>query len=290
MFLQSEKLPPIPKDTLQAAHSLFGRGNIYLRIGENLDTLLSDLDDFQMEINGERSTAHIYVFALISAFQFAEDLTDQRIIEAVRNRIDLKCALHLPLSLPRLDPTSLCTFRKQIFADGRNRNTYQVLIDRLAVFGLLKSCPAQPLRADYMLNEICQSNRLELLTEAMYRALESLAISDAEWLRSVILPHWYVSYSRSNRGNRFIDSMDNQANWEDRINEISTDIQYLLNEINQSSSPHLAALGEVHELRAVFESQLSIHSKNSANILEQPGRLATCPSCVFGDSEGGIKN
>ncbi len=290
MFMQSEKLPPIPKDTLQAAHSLFGRGNIYLRIGENLDTLLSDLDDLQVEISGERSFANSYFFALISAFQFAEDMTDRRIFDAVRNRVDLKYALHLPLSLPRLNPSSLCEFRKQLFAGDCSRATYQLLVDRLAAFGLLKSCPDHPLQADYMLVEICQSNRLEMLIEAMYRALEALAISDANWLRSVILPHWYVSYSRSSRGNRLVDGIDNQLKWEERIKDISTDIQYLLHEINQSSSPHLASLSEVHELKTVLESQLTVHSRNSADILEQSRKLATCPSCIAGENQGGVNN
>ncbi len=126
----------------------------------------------------------------MTLFQFAEGLTDQSVLEALRNRIELKYALHLPLNYPSFDPMAIRDFRKQLAADSTGQQTYQTLIDRLQAFGLLQTSRDCKLLANQVLNAVCLSNNFEIVVEAMLQALEMLASTDAEWLRGVVKPPW----------------------------------------------------------------------------------------------------
>jgi transposase len=246
------RLPPIPADTARAASSLFGKGNIYIRVGEHLDELFDELPPLEMEIHGRSSPQANARYALMTAFQFAEQLTDRQMAEAVRNRVDLKYALHLPMSYPSFDPVVLCMFRKHLITDITSSQAVGLLLARLAELGLLKSMGEQSWDLESVLTGICTGSRLEIIIEAIYQALEALTVANYEWLRQVALPHWYTRYSRQT-------TMPFWPFSEEKLKasalEIAADIRYLLGEIDKSQQPGLVSLREIQYLRQVWADQ-----------------------------------
>jgi transposase len=270
-------LPPIPDDTAKAARNLFGEGNIYIRLGEHLNELFIGIGQMKMEIHGERSAEAIARYAVMTAFQYAEELTDYQMVEAIRSRADLKYALHLPVNYPGFDPLALCEFHQRLYTDPSSRLTYQELVDRLTEFGLLKAKEGQTLLVLHMLEAICTSTRRQRVVEAMYQALEALTITNTEWLRQITLPHWYERYSRRKRITFWLNG---KGEWITMTQKIGTDIQYLLGEIDRSHQPAITSLREVQLLRKVCEEHFEVSNIQTTHVRPIQWRHTGCASCI----------
>jgi len=272
-------LPAIPDDTARAARALFGEGNIYIRLGERLNELFDGIELMKMEIHGERSAEANARYAMMTAFQYAEELTDYQMVEAIRNRADLKYALHLPVNYPGFDPLALCAFHQRLYVDPTSCLNYQVLIGRLTEFGLLTAREGQILLVLQLLEAVCTSTRRQNVVEAMYQALEALTITNIEWLRQVALPHWYERYSRRRRIPFWPNS---KGEWLTITHEIGADIQYLLGGIDKSHLSTLTSLREVQVLRQVWEEQFDETINVVSHAKEVHWRPTLCASCRKG--------
>jgi len=270
-------LPPIPDDTARTASTLYGEGNIYIRLGDHLNEFFYGIGPMKMEIHGESSAEASARYAMMTAFQYAEKLTDYQMVEAVRNRADLKYALHLPVNYPGFDSLALCEFHQRLFADPSNRLAYQELVDRLTEFGLLKTEKGQFLPVIQMLEAVCTGTRRQRVVEAMYQALEALTFTDSEWLRQTALPHWYVRYSRRKRMTFWPNG---KGEWLTMTHEIGADIHYLLGEIDRSHQPKIASLREVQLLRGAFEEHFEVSTVQATNVHLIHWRRAGCASCT----------
>ena len=64
--------PPVPGDTARAAGSLYGKGNIYLRLGDGLNDLLSELIPTELKLPAsEHNTIQTRIqYAMLTIFQF----------------------------------------------------------------------------------------------------------------------------------------------------------------------------------------------------------------------------
>jgi hypothetical protein len=256
MAFQHIQFPPIPEDTARAAGSLFGKGNIYIKIGEQLNELISSLTPLDLEILGDRSANANTLYAMMTIIQVAEQLTDRQMVEAVRSRVDLKYALHLPLNYLSFDPIVLSEFRKQLSKDAQCQKTFQTLLDRITILGLLGNKAGEALQVSSVLDLACTSLRIELVEETMNEALEALAVINAEWLRKVALPQWYARYSRREPVSYWPNDM---GQWKHRVLEIAADIQYLLKEVDNSQISELTSLKEIKSLRQEWEEQFTVN-------------------------------
>jgi Transposase domain (DUF772) len=276
MLFHPIPFPPVPGDTARAAITLFGKGNAYIRLGEHVNELLSPLGPVTCGISGEKSIQANILHTMLVAFQFAEELTDRQMLEALRNRVDLKYALHLPMNYPAPPPNVLCECRKQLRADPASQQVFQILLDGIAGFGLLQSDRERPSSALEVIDEVCISNRLDMVAEAMLQALESLTATNAEWLRHAARPHWYVRYSRRTEMHLW---PNNKEKWEEGVLAIGADIQYLLAEIDKSRLPVLTSLPEVQLLKQAWEEQFDEYVNGESRTKKVCWRLTRCASC-----------
>jgi hypothetical protein len=277
MLFHPFPFPPVPGDTASTAKTMFGEGNAYMRLGEHLNELLSPLGPMIPKIPGKKSAQTNILYAMLVAFQFAEELTDRQMLEALRNRVDLKYALHLPLNYPSPDPKVLCECRNQLRTDPASLQAFQILLDGIAGLGLLQSDRTRPSSALDVIDEVCTSNRLDMVVEAMLKALESMAAANAEWLRHVARPHWYVRYSRMTKMRLW---PSNKEKWEAGVLAIGADIQYLLAETDKSQLPALISLQDVQLLRQVWEEQFDEYLNGESHTLKMCWRLTRCASCT----------
>lgn len=269
--------PSLPEDTRRAASTLYGNGNLYLRLGDQANTLLENLFLEESKNGGfvSRIPESTLQCALLTVFQYIEELANQPMLEALRSRVDLRYALHLPLNSPSLNPQELCEFRQQLLSDPARLSVFQKLLDRLTEFGLFTPANA-PANATQLLTTVCTINRFEDVVDAMYRVLETLALVDPDWLRRIAKPYWYDRY---NRRRKFLTIPISDPKWNVRVLHIGADIRYLLGQIDQSNHPHLASLEEIKEIRKIWNEQYMLLSKESDHRSSIEWGLSRCATC-----------
>ena len=100
MSLHPKPIGEIPEETRRIAQTAFPKGNLYMKMRDELGTFYRD-EDFEKlyPCNGQPAESP-WRLALILVLQFAEGLSDRQAAEAVRARIDWKYALGLELSDP----------------------------------------------------------------------------------------------------------------------------------------------------------------------------------------------
>jgi transposase len=270
MSIRSSVLPPLPWDTARAAEAAFGRGNFYLTIGDQFEQLLSDIDFASLGPDGQQSPSTLADLALVTIFQFLEDLPDRRAAEAIRTRTDWKYALHLPLAYPGLEHSVLCRFRQRILNDRSAREAFQHVFNRLLQTGLLRDADVQRSEGNEVLPTVCAISRLERLVEDMHAVLEALAAIEPRWLLTNTLPHWYERYNQIFATHVLPKSNDEQVTL---VQAIGKDALFLLDAI-ATSSGELAQLPEVETLRQEWHQQFSQKSP------EIDWRSPVCVSCT----------
>jgi hypothetical protein len=261
MHKDSALFPVIPASTARAARALYGRGNLYLRLGDRLNHLVSKFDPkiISIHMNGDNA-----LFSLFTIIQYVEKLTDVELAESIERRMELRYALHLATPSPRLDPQSLCTFRRRIFTDPQCRS----LLDEMSkhVYPELTSVTMkEEPNIDQVLNWICKNEVRALLMEAMLNSMEALSANHFNWLRQIALPHWYQRYNRS----LVIAASENSSQKQELLQEdIWGDIQHLLYEIRESNSSDIMEMPETKNLNRVWEQ------------LTDPKSMLECGACI----------
>jgi transposase len=259
---QFNVIPPIPRETERSARAIFGRRNFYILTGENLESILE-------EIQPECLLEAGIVLPQITFFQFLEGLTDAQAIEAVRTRLDWKFALHLPVYPPTFHESELCEFRQRTFRDQQLQSEFQSLIDYLVTFNPPPNDAFQSFIILELLSYVCSINRLNWMQAAMSRMLEVLAVRFPDWLRKITLPHWYGRYNHTVTGNL-------PERQEFSMEEIAADIDHILDEIHRSSPLGISELKEVKALERVWKQQIKRPLTDKHEILNPKD----CVSCV----------
>jgi hypothetical protein len=133
--------------------------------------------------------------ALVTALQFAENLTDRQAADAVRLRIDWKYCLGLALGDEGFDHSILSEFRTRVIEHGLEEMALDVLLAALVDKGLLKPGGRQRTDSTHVLAAVRDLNRLELAGEAVRACLEALAVAAPDWLAEAIdVSGWNARY------------------------------------------------------------------------------------------------
>ena len=97
MSMRPSPIEPVPEETARIARAAFRKGNLLMRIRDDIGVLYDDqMFTSLYDARGQLAIAP-WRLALVTVFQFLENLSDRQAAEAVRGRIDLKYALSLDL-------------------------------------------------------------------------------------------------------------------------------------------------------------------------------------------------
>jgi transposase len=197
MSLRPQELGQVPEDTARVAHAAFPNGNPYLTLHDELGVIYED-EMFASLFTSSRGRPAESPgrLALVTALQFAEDLSDRRAADAVRGRIDWKYLLGLKLTDPGFDYSVLSEFRDRVLAGGMERQLLDVLLERLKEHGLIKERGQQRSDSTRVLAAIQKLNRLESVGETLRYALNSLAVVVPDWLRELVPQEWFERYGQ----------------------------------------------------------------------------------------------
>ncbi len=90
MSLRPSPVEPVPEEPARIARAAFRKGNRLMRIRDEIGVLYDDpMVASLYDARGQLAIA-LWRLALVTLFQFLENLSDRQAAEAVRGRIDLK--------------------------------------------------------------------------------------------------------------------------------------------------------------------------------------------------------
>ena len=139
MSMRPSPIEPVPEETARIARAAFRKGNLLMRIRDEIGVLYDDQMFASLyDARGQLAIAP-WRLALVTVFQFLENLSDRQAAEAVRGRIDLKYALSLELEDAGFDFSVLCEFRARLLAGEHDQNLLEVMLEHLGERGLVKA-------------------------------------------------------------------------------------------------------------------------------------------------------
>ncbi len=195
MSLKPSPIGSIPEETSRVAKAAFPKGNIYIRLRDELGVLYSDEDFARLyALRGQPGLAP-WRLALITVMQFLENLTDRQAADAVRARIDWKYALGLDLSDSGFDFSVLSEFRLRLLQSDREQLLLDKMLEHFKAKGLVKARGKQRTDSTHVVAAVRTLNLLERVGETLRATLNDLATVAPEWLGDVAQPEWYERYA-----------------------------------------------------------------------------------------------
>jgi transposase len=253
MSLHPTAIGPVPQDTAQVARAAFRKGNIYLRIRDELGTIYDDELFADLFSHTGQPAEAPWRLALVCVLQYVEDLSDRQAADAVRARMDWKYLLGLKLTDPGFDASILTEFRARLIAHEAGQRIFDHLVQRLSERGWLKKRGVQRTDSTHVLAAVRRLNRLELLGETVRAALNALAEADPEWLKEWVPIAWFERYSRRIEEWRLPEGKQRQEEW---MEQIGQDGSRLLSEVWAEQAPaQLQHLPEIEGLRTTWVQQ-----------------------------------
>jgi transposase len=217
MSLHPHAPDPVPEETARVARAAFPGGTPYTRMRDHLATIYRDEDFAHLFPARGQPAAAPWRLALVTIFQFAEDLSDRQAADAVRARIDWKYALSLELTDPGFDHTVLSEFRGRLVAGGAERLLLDVLLRRFRELALLKVRGRQRTDSTHVLAAVRALNRLELVRETLRHALDVLTEVAPGWLLVHARGEWVERYRGRSDEERLPKGKEAQRGLADQI-------------------------------------------------------------------------
>lgn len=195
MTLKREGIAPIPAETIRVAQAAFPKGNVYLKLRDQLDVRYADeaFQDLYPPVGqAAESPGRL---ALITVLQFAEGLSDRQAADAVRSRIDWKYLLGLDLEDSGFDYSVLSEFRGRLIEGHAEERLLDELVEKFKEHGLIKERSRQRTDSTHVQAAVRRINRLEKVGETLRAALNDLASVDPGWVQARLPLDWYGRYA-----------------------------------------------------------------------------------------------
>lgn len=248
----------IPEETVRVAGAAFPKGNVYMRMRDELGPLYKDSEFAELFSNCGPQGIAPGLLALVTVMQYAEGLSDRQAAEQVGARIDWKYALGLELTAPGFDNSVLSEFRTRLVEGSLEE---KLLDDMLAAFrerGWVKARGRQRTDSTHALAAIRTLNRLECVGEMMRYALNTLAAVEPEWLKARIPVEWVDRYAKRFEQYRLPDSKTKRQALAETI---GADGAQLLEAIYAPDAPAwLRHVPAVETLRQVWVQQYEVQA------------------------------
>src|SRR3954465_7472427 len=191
MSLQPQEIAPTPKETQRGARAAFPKGNIYLRMRDQIGTIFNDpMFTPLFPIRGQPAESP-WRLALVTVMQFVEGLSDRQAADAVRARIDWKYARSLEWTVPGFAFSVLSESRARLVAGGAEPLLLDKMLERLRARGLVKARGKQRTDSTHVLAAVRDVSVLERVAETLRAALDDVAAVAPDWLRAVAQPVWF---------------------------------------------------------------------------------------------------
>ena len=257
MSLRSEPIPDVPKETIRVARAAFPKGNLYLKMRDELGTFYEDADFIDLFPKRGQPAFSPWRLALITVMQFAEGLSDRQAAEAVRARIDWKYALSLELENAGFDFSILSEFRARLLKSGKESVLLEKMLDRFREKGWIKAGGKQRTDSTHILANVRHLNRLESVCETLRAALNAVAKCAPKWLEANVSADWFKRYGRRVEEYRLPKGEKKRNDYAALVAADGFHLLYLIEQ--QDAPPELKKLKMVKLLRQMWEDQFEMN-------------------------------
>jgi transposase len=247
---------PVPTETARVARAAFPKGNVYLRLRDEVGVFYADKAFAPLFSTRGRPAEAPWRLALVSVLQYVEGLSDRQAAQAVRGRIDWKYALGLELTDAGFDASVLSEFRTRLVTGGAEQQLLDTLLDRFRERQWLKARGRQRTDSTHVLAAIRTLNRLESVGETLRHTLNVLAVVAPDWIRAHSQPEWVDRYGPRCEEYRLPTSKEERQAFAETI---GADGLQLLTAID--TDPHSAWLAQVpavQTLRQIWAQQYRV--------------------------------
>jgi transposase len=196
MSLDPQNNYPIPEDTQRVARAAFPKGNLYMRMRDELGEVYPDATFAELFPGRGQRAESPGRLAWVTVMQYSEGLSDRQAAEAVRARIDWKYVLGLELEDPGFDYSVLSEFRERLVSGQKEEVLLDELLSRLKELKLHKERGQQRTDSTHILGAVRQLNRIEIVGESLRQALNALSELAPEWVKEIARPEWFARYGR----------------------------------------------------------------------------------------------
>jgi transposase len=194
MSLQPSKGQEIPEATQRIARKAFRKPTAVMVLRDQLGELYRDKDFAELYPRVGQGGLAPEMLALVTVYQYMEELSDREVADAVRARIDLKYALGLELDDSGFDASVLTEFRARLVEGDKTTLLLDRLLEVCKEQGLVKAGGKQRTDSTHVVGAVRLLNQIELVMESMRHALNRLAVVAPEWVVQRIPAEWRKRY------------------------------------------------------------------------------------------------
>ena len=194
MSLKSLPIPPVSEEIARVAHAVFPRGNVFMQLRDTLGTIYTDEAFADLFPTHGQPAEAPWRLALVTVFQYMENLTDRQAADAVRDRLAWKYALSLELTDTGFDHTVLCEFRSRLVEGNAEQRLLDLLLERCREGGWVKAHGRQRTDSTHVLAKIRALNRTLCVAQTMVYVLHVLSAVAPDWVLAHVPVAWVERY------------------------------------------------------------------------------------------------
>lgn len=241
----------IPQDTASLGQELLPEDNVYRLTGDEVNEVLDEMDElYEMYSVSGRGAVHPFILALVTIFQFLENIPDRVAAEWVVLRIDWKYALHVPLGYQGFHHSTLSNFRKRLVEHHQDRLVFDQVLKWVQSHGFLKKHGKQRTDSTHIIGCVARLSRLQLVWETIRVALCALQERCGEWYAQHIPAVFDEMYCK-----RQSDWQLSEAEVKAEMKKAGTDGYWLLDLVTEHGPSIARVLPEVTVLEQVLSQQ-----------------------------------
>ena len=247
MTLRERDMSRMPDDIGGIGQRVLREDDPYRVIGEQLADLVGDEQFAALYEPTGRAAVSPSLLALVTIFQFLEDLPDREAARQVVVRLDWKYALHLPLGDGGFDFSCLSYFRRRLLAHEQSRLVFEAVLARVRALGFLKKHGKQRTDSLGVVGAVRELSQLELMTEAVRLALRALLVADPAWVETTV-PAAFRALYLERRSDYRLTTAEREA----ELVRVGQDGAWLLDQLAAEDQAALRALPAVETLATIW--------------------------------------
>jgi transposase len=250
MSMTPHLIAPIPAETVQLAWKINPKGTLIMRLRDRLGSLYQDEDFMSLYPPTGQPAYEPWRLALILVFEYLEGLTDRQAAEAVRNRIDWKYALSLPLEDTGVDASVLSEFRSRLSEHEQTAVLLEKLVQTGQQEGWIRSNSKVRTDSTHILAKVRRLNQLELVGETLRATLDTLSAAAPAWVRGHLPAEWGMRYGLLINERRLPKSEAERERWAQQVGADGFELLQLLEDPQTPAA--LRKLPQIQTLQTVW--------------------------------------
>jgi transposase len=280
-MLQPRVLGEIPAGVKEWGEALLAPTDVYRVLGEQLADLVRDEEFAGLYEPTGRQAISPALLALVTLFQYQEQLPDRAAAQMVRARLDWKYALHLALEDPGFDFSDLCHFRRRLLEHQATRLVFEQILRRIQALGFYRQRGKQRTDSLAVLGAVAELSALELVHETLRLALRALGETDPAWVAAVVPASLAAQYAE-----RRADYRLSVAARAAQLAQVGADGCWLLDQLARAPKG-LQALAAVQTLGAVWPQHFTCQAGGPVQV--RPVRAVACTELIVTPHDVGVR-